>query len=136
VRLTRSGTTIKAFSSADGTSWTEIGSDTIALEATVYVGIAVTSHNPGVRTTARISQVALADAGLPAPDPPPPTTPSSESSADIDNPPISGTTTLASGTYTITASGAGVAGTADQFRYVYRPVSGNVDVIARVESIV
>jgi regulation of enolase protein 1 (concanavalin A-like superfamily) len=134
VRLVRSGTTITAFSSADGEHWTEIGSDTIALDATAYVGIAITSHNPGVRTTATLSRIALTNASVPVPTPTTPP-PSGESSADIDNPPISGTTELASGTYTITASGAGVAGTADQFRYVYRPVSGNVEVIAKVESI-
>jgi regulation of enolase protein 1 (concanavalin A-like superfamily) len=133
VRLVRSGTTVRAFSSADGANWTEIGSDTIGLAATTYVGIAVTSHNPGMRTTATVSSAALTSAAAPPASPSP--TPSVESSADIDSPPISGTTTLASGTYTVIASGAGVAGTADQFRYVYRPVNGNVDVMARVESI-
>jgi regulation of enolase protein 1 (concanavalin A-like superfamily) len=133
VRLVRSGTTVRAFSSADGASWTEIGSDTIGLAATAYVGIAVTSHNPGMRTTATVSSSALTSAAAPPVSPSP--TPSAESSADIDSPPISGTTTLASGTYTVTASGAGVAGTADQFRYVYRPVNGDVDMMARVDSI-
>ena len=45
VRLTRSGSTVSAYHSTNGTSWTLVGTDTIALPNTVYVGLAVTSHN-------------------------------------------------------------------------------------------
>src|SRR4051812_13672567 len=42
VRLTRSGNTFTAYESSDGTSWTQVGSDTIPMAQMVYVGLAVT----------------------------------------------------------------------------------------------
>ena len=48
VRLVRSGSTITASSSFDGTSWTVVGSEWIGMASTVYVGLAVTSHTAGV----------------------------------------------------------------------------------------
>ena len=53
LRLKRSGTLITAYQSADGATWTAIGSDNIALSDTVYVGLAVTSHNASALTTLR-----------------------------------------------------------------------------------
>src|SRR4029079_6469197 len=41
VKLERLGTTINAYASADGTTWTLVGSDTISMTASVYVGLAV-----------------------------------------------------------------------------------------------
>ena len=43
VRLTRVGQLFRSYRSADGTSWTLVGSETIAMSATVYVGLAVVS---------------------------------------------------------------------------------------------
>jgi regulation of enolase protein 1 (concanavalin A-like superfamily) len=58
VRLTRTGTVFKAERSADGKTWTPQGADTsIAMVATVYIGMAVTSHNAAQTTTAGISNV-------------------------------------------------------------------------------
>jgi regulation of enolase protein 1 (concanavalin A-like superfamily) len=45
VRVVRSGSTLSAYSSADGASWTLVGSVTIAMSQNVYVGLAVTSHD-------------------------------------------------------------------------------------------
>jgi len=39
-----SGSTFSAYESADGVTWTLVGTDTIAMGTTVYVGLAVTSH--------------------------------------------------------------------------------------------
>lgn len=44
VRAVRSGNTVTAYISSNGTSWTQTGSSTISSESTVYVGLAVTSH--------------------------------------------------------------------------------------------
>jgi regulation of enolase protein 1 (concanavalin A-like superfamily) len=46
-----------------------------------------------------------------------------------------GATESTAGTFTISASGADIWGTSDQFRFVYQQVSGDVDVIARVDSL-
>jgi regulation of enolase protein 1 (concanavalin A-like superfamily) len=45
VRLVRTGSQIQAYRSADGATWTQIGSATVTMNATVFVGLAVTSHN-------------------------------------------------------------------------------------------
>jgi enterochelin esterase-like enzyme/fibronectin type 3 domain-containing protein/regulation of enolase protein 1 (concanavalin A-like superfamily) len=45
VKLVRSGNTFTAYRSADGVSWTLQGTTTITMASTVYVGLAITSHN-------------------------------------------------------------------------------------------
>ena len=45
VRLVRSGSTFTGYRSLDGITWTQQGSTTITMGATVYVGLALTSHN-------------------------------------------------------------------------------------------
>jgi phosphatidylserine/phosphatidylglycerophosphate/cardiolipin synthase-like enzyme/regulation of enolase protein 1 (concanavalin A-like superfamily) len=52
VRLTRTGSTIQAFVSTTGTSWTLVGTDTIPMAATIQVGLAVSSHVDGSLATA------------------------------------------------------------------------------------
>jgi regulation of enolase protein 1 (concanavalin A-like superfamily) len=52
VRLTRSGNTFTAYRSADGATWTQIGSKSITMTTSVYVGLAVTSHNNSATSTA------------------------------------------------------------------------------------
>ena len=59
LKLTRTGDTFTAFVSADGVSWTPAGSITVALGSTVYVGLAVTSHNPGAVNTATFDSVSV-----------------------------------------------------------------------------
>src|SRR5262245_46182987 len=50
VRLTRSGFLLTAYQSSDGNTWTPIGSDSVPMADTVYVGIAVTSRNATTAT--------------------------------------------------------------------------------------
>jgi hypothetical protein len=58
VKLVRSGNTFSAFSSLNGTTWVQIGSSqSITMGATVYVGLAVTSHNTGVLATSTLTNV-------------------------------------------------------------------------------
>ena len=45
VRIIRSGNTLTGYASADGSSWTSIGSQTISMNASVYIGLCVTAHN-------------------------------------------------------------------------------------------
>lgn len=47
-----------------------------------------------------------------------------------------GTAEYTSGTFSISDAGADIWGTSDSFRFVYQRVSGDVDVIARIDSIV
>jgi subtilisin family serine protease len=59
VKLQRSGSQLTAFESADGLAWTLVGSDTIALGASVYVGLAVTSHTTGASATCTFDNVSV-----------------------------------------------------------------------------
>ena len=66
VRMTRTGTELKAEHSSDGTTWepmvevanpSEPTARDIGMGSTVYIGLAVTSHNPSATTTAVFSEV-------------------------------------------------------------------------------
>jgi phosphatidylserine/phosphatidylglycerophosphate/cardiolipin synthase-like enzyme/regulation of enolase protein 1 (concanavalin A-like superfamily) len=59
VRLVRSGSTLTALTSADGSAWTVIGSDTIDLPDTVLIGLAVTSHDASRTATATFDNVSV-----------------------------------------------------------------------------
>lgn len=129
VRLVRVGSTVTASVSTNGTSWTTIGSDTITLAQRVYVGVAVTSHNSSAATDVRVSQVTVrqqtAPAGLPSPF----------QHGDIGSPSVAGSAAHNSGTFTVDGAGSDIWGTSDQFQYVYQPITGDVDIRARVASI-
>lgn len=125
VRAVRKGTQVTTSWSSNGTSWTTMNTVTLALGSTAYVGMAVNSRNTGARATARISNVRVTRLGLPA----------GQQSRDIGAPAVAGSATHVAGTYTIKAAGFDIWDTADQFHYVYQPVTGNVDVVARVASI-
>jgi hypothetical protein len=63
VRLVRTGDNFAAYRSSNGTSWTFIASDTIFMADTVYVGLAVTSHNPSAATTTVVTNFRVTAAG-------------------------------------------------------------------------
>ena len=71
VRLTRVGQAITAYLSADGSTWTVVGTDTIPMAGTVYVGLAVTSHVPGTLASATFTDVTVATGTTPPPNTPP-----------------------------------------------------------------
>lgn len=125
IKAVRTGNTVTTSWSATGSSWTTIGSVALPLGASAYVGIAVTSHNVGARTTATVSDVAVIRKGLPQ----------GQQSGDIGSPALAGTASYSSGTYTIKAGGTDIWGTTDQFHFVYQPMTGNGEVIARVASL-
>jgi regulation of enolase protein 1 (concanavalin A-like superfamily) len=59
VRLEREGNLFSAYQSQDGSQWTLIGSDTIPMPATIYVGLAITSATTAATATATLSNVAI-----------------------------------------------------------------------------
>jgi hypothetical protein len=59
VKLVRSGNTFTAYESGDGTNWTLVGSDTISMASTVYVGLAVTSHSTSASATCTFDSVSI-----------------------------------------------------------------------------
>src|SRR4029434_8471617 len=72
-----------------------------------------------------VSDVTVLRKGLPA----------GQQSVDIGSPALAGSTSYSSGAYTIKAGGPAIWGTADQFQFVYQPMSGNAEVVARVASL-
>jgi regulation of enolase protein 1 (concanavalin A-like superfamily) len=126
LRAVRSGSTVTAFWSRDGAAWTMMGSDTIALGTAVYVGIAVTSNDTSARSTANVTEVQVSGASQ---------APPAQASTDIGSPAIAGSTAYSGGAYTIKAAGRDIWDTADQFRFVYQPLEGDGEIIARVRSL-
>jgi endoglucanase Acf2 len=63
VRLVRNGSTITAFRSANGTTWTQVGTDTVAMGTQVFVGMAVTSHLNGTLNTSTFTNVTVTPTG-------------------------------------------------------------------------
>lgn len=125
VRLVRAGSQLTSYSSVDGVTWTIVGVDTVQLPTSAYVGIAVVSHNASVLATGTVSQVSILRQALPA----------GQSETDIGAPDLKGSTTYTGGMYTITAGGADIWGTTDQFHYVYQQMTGDLDVKVRIASV-
>jgi regulation of enolase protein 1 (concanavalin A-like superfamily) len=59
VRLVRTGNVISASRSQDGVTWTFVGSDSFAMGQTVYVGIALSSHDNTVVATATFDNISI-----------------------------------------------------------------------------
>jgi hypothetical protein len=59
LKLTRTGSTFTAYESADGKTWTQIGSLTVAMTGKVDIGLFDTSHNIGQVSTAAFDRVKL-----------------------------------------------------------------------------
>ncbi len=59
IRLIRTGNLFTAFISPDGNTWTNLGSVTVAMNTTVYVGLAVTSHNTAALNNSTFQNVSI-----------------------------------------------------------------------------
>ena len=57
VKLVRSGSTFTGYCSPDGVNWAQVGSTTFAIASTVYIGLAVTSHDSYTLSTATFDHV-------------------------------------------------------------------------------
>jgi fibronectin type 3 domain-containing protein len=68
LKLARSGNVFTGYRSPDGTNWTPQGTNTISMATTVYVGLALTSHNTSSLCTATFDNVTAP--GWTAPTPP------------------------------------------------------------------
>ena len=127
LKLTRTGSTITAFSSADGSTWTQVGATTISLTDPVTIGLFTTSHNAGALGTATFDNVSVTAAGSsPVPSP--------WADADVGSPAVAGSASYASGVFTVNGGGADIWGSTDQFNYVSQPLTGNASIVARVTS--
>jgi len=57
VRLVRTGNSFSGSVSTDGANWTLVGSVTINMSSNALIGLAITSHSPGVLCTGTIDSV-------------------------------------------------------------------------------
>jgi regulation of enolase protein 1 (concanavalin A-like superfamily) len=123
LRLVRSGSTITAYTSSDGTTWTSVGSTSVSLTDPVTVGLFVTSHNGQALSTATFDNVLIV-----------PLLPSPWSSTDVGSPTLAGSASYQAGVFTVNGEGTDIWGTADQFHYVYQTLSADATITARVTS--
>ena len=59
VRLVREGSLFSAYESANGSTWTLVGTDTISMSGTIYVGLAVTSQMRSGAASASFTNVTI-----------------------------------------------------------------------------
>ncbi|PYV44646.1 MAG: hypothetical protein DMG06_05675, partial [Acidobacteria bacterium] len=57
VKLVRTGNTFSGYRSSDGINWVLVGSDTLPMTATVYIGLAVTAHNNTLLNTSTFDNI-------------------------------------------------------------------------------
>jgi regulation of enolase protein 1 (concanavalin A-like superfamily) len=124
LRLERSGAQLIASRSADGVTWSEVGRDTITMSGSLYVGLAVTSHDDSAVARAVFDNVLITQG-----------TGAGWRSADIGAVAASGAAAFDGSTAVVMASGADIWGTADEFHYGYQTVHGNFDLVARVTGV-
>jgi regulation of enolase protein 1 (concanavalin A-like superfamily) len=127
VRISRRGTVFTASSSANGTSWTVVGTDTIQMPSQAYIGLALTSHNNAALATATFDAVSVTTGNgfLPA----------GWTYSDVGAVGAGGSVAESGGTFTVKAAGADTWGTADAFGYAFTTLTGNGQIAARVASV-
>jgi phosphatidylserine/phosphatidylglycerophosphate/cardiolipin synthase-like enzyme/regulation of enolase protein 1 (concanavalin A-like superfamily) len=135
VRLVRSGNSIAAYRSSNGSAWTLVGTETIAMGSTVHVGLGLTSHDNAKLATAAFDNVFIGGGTTAPPPPPPAPLPSGWSSGDIGAVGAAGSGVESGGQFTVKGSGADIWGTADGLHFVYRQWSGDGRIVARVTSL-
>ena len=122
LRLERTGTTITASTSTDGTQWTIVGTQTLSLPSNVYVGIAVSSGAANSATATVSNPFSQGTSTLPA----------GWASADVGQAALPGTASFSNGAFIASSAGHGLSGSADAFRLVYVRITGDATLVARV----
>jgi hypothetical protein len=115
--------------SSDGQIWQALDSETIQMPENVYIGLALTSNKGNELAQMKMSQVTVTQAGAPRIYPEP------WQSNDIGSVGLQGVDAYADGVFNVKGGGADIAGTADEFRFVYQPFSGDGWILAKVAGI-
>jgi len=66
VRIVRAGNTFTGSASADGSSWTTLGSISFPMAANAYIGLAVTAHTNSASTVAVLDSVVIQGISVPS----------------------------------------------------------------------
>jgi serine/threonine protein kinase/regulation of enolase protein 1 (concanavalin A-like superfamily) len=120
VRLERVGDTVRGSFSVNGVDWTSMGSATVSMTATVYVGLVSLAHNNTRINVGTLDNVSVLPAGW--------------SAGNVGSVSLPGWSHFdqATGTFTVAGSGADLWGTTDEFRYTYQRLTGDGAIVARV----
>ena len=132
MRLVRKGEVLSAYLSDDGARWSLIESETVAMGATIYVGLAVTSHHSYATATASFSDVSVTGTTSGSLSP---AVPAPWATRDLGGPALAGAAAVANGTFSVTGAGFDVWGSSDEFRFLYQRVTGDTQIVARVASL-
>lgn len=124
LRLERHGNTFTGWQSPDGLAWFLTDATTFSMNSVARVGLAVTAHNDADLNTSTFDNVSLVN---------PPTW----TGVDIGSVNTTGTNTVdyATDIYTISGSGSNIWSTADSFRFYYQALTGDVTIIAQVNTV-
>ncbi len=133
LKLTRSGATISGWVSADGSTWSLVNSIAVDLGQNIEVGLAATSHNKSVATTATFDHISFTGTTATTSTPPPPS--AVWTSQDVGAPALAGASSFANGIFTVQGAGADINGFQDQFRFVWKLLTGDGQVIAHVNTV-
>ena len=130
VKVTRSGSSVTGYQSADGVTWVKIAATTETLGTAIYVGLGVSSHNASTPATATFDHVTVTSTGgggtlLPTP----------WVDDDVGGVGKPGNATFANGVFTVNGAGANIWSTADSFNYVDRNFNGDSSITARITSL-
>ena len=137
LEIQRIGDTLQAAISTDGVTYTLVPgtTQTVAMPATVLIGVAASSGANGTAGSATIRAVALgAPSTAPNPAPTASPCPTGWTCADIGNPALVGDQSLASGNWAVSGAGTGIAAYADQLHYVWQKASGDTTLTAQIMS--
>ncbi|MGJ8672506.1 DUF1800 family protein [Rubritalea sp.] len=125
LRLQRIGDTFISSDSSDGVTWETISTQVLPMASEAYIGLAVTSHDDGILTTAQFSNISLSG-GV-----------SDWESRDIGSVSATGSTSItAIDAMTIQASGNDIWSSNDEFHFAYQWLDGDGEIIARIDSLV
>jgi regulation of enolase protein 1 (concanavalin A-like superfamily) len=131
VRLVRKGSLFTAYSSTNGTSWTTVATATVNMTASVFAGLVVSSRDANKSATATFTNLAVSSTTAPVT-----TLPAPWADGDIGSPALSGSASSpSSGSFSVTGAGADIWFSADQFHFLYQPVQGDTQIVARVANV-
>jgi regulation of enolase protein 1 (concanavalin A-like superfamily) len=122
LRLSRHGSFVTGYYSADGRSWTQIGAAVLTFSRAGLVGLAVTSHDRSLVNSSTFSSVSISP--LPAP----------WTLIDVGAVGTPGGASESNGTFTVSGAGSDIWGAADSFSAVTQPADSTAQVRARVVS--
>jgi subtilisin family serine protease len=127
LRLVRSGNSVTASVSSDGVTWSTVGTATLTISGSALVGLAVTSHDPALLNTATFDNVTVT-AGVT----PPSGVPSPWTAQDVGAVGAAGSASGSGTAFSVTGAGGDIWGTDDAFQFVYQPLTGDGEIVARV----